>query len=256
MRDPHVVSLKYTLLVPAGLVYKDVPAMNVSHAQFRGELHEGYLNVKMDAHFPTITDARQAVETFLKAWEIDAHLKGKKIKFSFEDSELIDRNPVQGGSVVLASATCVISSSFTVSGTITVHPREYPPPPCWTTVSNLAQRMYDRFVAYQEKQESIFTSGYYCLTELQVAAGTTVTRKARASAASRFKIDIEVLDTLGELTSERGGALFARKAGTPEPTSNEAAWLSSAVPVIIGHIASVEADADVSVLTMADLPEL
>lgn len=30
MRDPHVISLKYALMVPASLIYEDVPAAVVT----------------------------------------------------------------------------------------------------------------------------------------------------------------------------------------------------------------------------------
>ncbi|MHA4868124.1 hypothetical protein ACXZ1M_10500 [Duganella sp. PWIR1] len=255
MRDPHVVSLKYTLLVPADLIYQGVPTVKVSHAEFHAELNNGNLEVVMDAHFKSIQAAQRPVDAYLRAWEVDAHLQGHKIKFSFLSGEVIDRDPVLNGTV-LASATCVISSSFTVSGNITVRPREYPAPPGWTNVSNLAHRMYDRFVTYQEKRESIFTSGYYCLTELQEAGGGSLQRKGREPAATRFKIDLNVLRALGTLTSERGGAQFARKAGAPEATPVEAAWLAAAIPKIIHHVARVEAGVDVSVLTMEELPPL
>ncbi|WP_377702135.1 hypothetical protein [Pseudoduganella sp. UC29_71] len=248
--------MKYTLLVPAGLIYQEVPAVNVSQAQFHAKLHNGSLEVTMNAHFPSILDAQQPVDAFLRAWEVDAHLRGYKIAFSFLDGEVIDRNPEHSGTVVLAAATCIMSSSFTVMGNITVSPREYPAPPSWATVSDLARRMYSRFETYQEKRESIFTSGYYCLTELQAAAGNSVQRKGRGPAAEHFRIDVNVLNTLGELTSERGGAQFARKAGAPEPTPAEAAWLAAAVPMIIRHVASVDAGVHVNVLTMVDLPAL
>lgn len=155
MQDPHVVSLKYALLVPVGLVYENVPAVDLIRPQFAAQLCGGNLELKMSAHFPSISEARKPVDDFLKSWEMDAHLRGFQIAFSFVNGEVIDRNPAPPGTVFLSGASASCSSSSTVRGNITVFPREYPNPPEWKTCSDLVRRMYGRFVACQEKRESI-----------------------------------------------------------------------------------------------------
>jgi hypothetical protein len=255
MRDPHVVSLTYKLLVPADLIYRDVPVTLVVQALFHGYLDNGILTVTMDVHFATVQEARAPVDAYLNGWKIDAHLGGYKIDFVFEDSEVIDRNPdLNAPRLIYGSA--IMSSTSTLSASITIQPREYPPAPQWNGCSDLVLRMYRRFANYQEHRESIYSAGYYCSTALTLAADGTIARGGRSAAAEKFKVSLEVQKKLGELTSERGNPEFARKAGTSEPTPAEAAWLALAIPKLIRHVAAIEADSSVPELTMSDLPPL
>lgn len=229
--------------------------MPVTHDQFHGQLDQGKLELAMDDHFPSVDEARKPVEAFLKAWEVRAHLGGHKIGFTFHDSVIIDRNPDPSQARII-NGSAVFHCTTSMGGTLVVHPVAYPEPPTWKNCSNMVCRMYDRFAAYQEQRESIYSAGYYCLTELLENAAGTVERGGRIKVASKFNIDIEVLKKLGELTSTRGDPLSARKAGTVPATPTETVWLREAIPRIIRHVAGVEAGDVGAALTMAELPIL
>jgi hypothetical protein len=251
-----VVSLTYTLLVPASENYERASPVDTVQTGFQARLGEGKLKVTMNAHFASVDDARVQVDSFLSAWEMDAFLRGRKIGFSFLESEVIDRSPPATIGNVL---NCTVGAYVITSGKgkFTLHRMSYPEAPKWTTASAMAQRMYARFVAFMEGRESIFSTAYYCLTELQVEAGGSVTRGARDKAVTRFRIDRTVLDTLGDLSSERGDPLTARKAGASPLAPAESNWLNAAVPQLIRHVAALDGgDMTTSTLTMAELPIL
>lgn len=154
MQDPHVVSLTYTLLVPADEIYQGVSPVDSGQPAFHARLEEGKLNLTMNAHFASVDDARAQVSSFLSAWEMDAFLNGRKIEFSFLEGEVIDRNPpaVRGNVLECSVGAFVISSA---EARLTVHRKIYPAPPTWNEVSPVAKRLYGRFVTLMEGRESI-----------------------------------------------------------------------------------------------------
>jgi hypothetical protein len=89
---------------------------------------------------------------------------------------------------------------------------------------------------------------YFCVTLLEKFGGGS-----RREAATNYRIDINVLHKLGELSSDRGGMTDARKATARAPlTDIERSWVEAAIRAIGGHLAE-GSDAP---LTMTDLPSL
>ena len=81
----------------------------------------------------------------------------------------------------------------------------------------------------------------------------------REAAAQKYRISRQVLDTLGELTSEKGGR-SARKAGGSKVdyTAAERQWIDATVKALIRRVGQVGANPAGSFheITMADLPTL
>jgi len=72
---------------------------------------------------------------------------------------------------------------------------------------------------------------YFCLSLLQASA------KGRAKAARKYNIELDILDELGTLTSERGNSTDARKLdkdSTLIPLTNaEKEWICKTIRLII-----------------------
>jgi CRISPR/Cas system endoribonuclease Cas6 (RAMP superfamily) len=115
--------------------------------------------------------------------------------------------------------------------------------------------MVDRLKQYISGGESLFSAAYYSITAIE---GSTAGMAgwARKNAATKFRIELEVLKMLGELSSERGSPLEARKAGRQPPTGSERQWLESALRRVIRQVASVEGGDTLSRLSMSDLPTI
>ena len=111
--------------------------------------------------------------------------------------------------------------------------------------------------------------GYFVLTLVEAAAEEPTCTddkkprkksKRRDRAAQRFRIDYEVLATLGGLTTERGDQKTARKAPPDghfqELTGAEPAWLEQAIREIIKRLGARAAGANLPPLTLDNLPTL
>lgn len=87
---------------------------------------------------------------------------------------------------------------------------------------------------------------YLCLSYLEGLAGS------RREASIKYKIDFEVLKRLGDLSSERGDKLSARKGKSNSflpITDDEKVWIENIVKKIIRRIGEYEVDSE-------NLPEI
>src|SRR5262249_8210351 len=106
--------------------------------------------------------------------------------------------------------------------------------------------------------------GYFCLSLLEGSTGLTGRQGARKEAVNRYRIEREVLDTLGDLVSERGSLREARKLdanATRIPlTPAENACVRAALKMLMRRKAAYDRDSitaeSLPMITMDDLPEL
>jgi hypothetical protein len=96
--------------------------------------------------------------------------------------------------------------------------------------------------------------GYFCLSVIQSLYG------GRKKAGQALNVDRTVLDTFGQLTSERGDAATARKQESKPLkalTSSEERWIHAALKVLIRRVAMEQGGAPLTTLiTMKDLPPI
>lgn len=256
MRDPRVVTLTYDLQTPSGLVYDAPPAIDVSRDEFSGRLFEGRFIATMRKDYATQEEARVPVDRFLQGWVVDALLsRSHEIEFVFRNSEIIDRMPYSNGHV-LHVRSALVGVTCAASATLTLRSQTYPSPPERFSQTPLVERMLARLKQYRSGREPLYPVAYYCLTDLGDACAGNGQRGSRRAIATRFGIDLDVLNTIGELSSERGGSLEARKAGKQPASPAEAAWLESALRKMIRQVGLVEAGDTSSKLTMEHLPPL
>lgn len=255
MKDPHVVALHYRLESIEGVSYDAPPAVRVQLPAFEGALANGLFEAQMLQHYPSETAARVPVDEYLRAWEIATGVQfGRgEISFRFVRSDVVDRAPPEPG-VIRAFARAALPA-LTATGQVSTHVtrREYPPPPVQFAVDPIVETLWRRYEGHIAGREPIFSMAYYCLTELERAAGS------RRDAASKFTIDLKVLGTLGELSTARGDAMEARKAvgQSSRPASGaETAWLQATVRALVQQAARVASGVAPLRLTMSDLPRL
>ena len=204
----------------------------------------GTLTLRPLVHFATEDDARATADQFVRAWQIDAGLQHGRDDFrlTFAGIQIQDRAAAVG------TASLHSSSEQHIRGTahLKVVHTTYSQPPASFKVTPEVNDLWERYNRYVERREPLLSMAYSSLTIL--------VRGDRKDAVRRYNIQFAVLSKLGELTSERGDALRARKAvgaGTPL-TGPETAWIEAALKAIIRHLAERRS----AQLTMADLPTI
>jgi hypothetical protein len=262
MNDPLVVSLLYRLDVSYDVVrYVNPPSVTWSTPVFDADLTDGILTCTMNQHLASIEDARNAVDIYLRAWELEAALRRGRHELHFvydNKAEVVDRNPSPSpaaGNIVNLSAHGVVTVTGTASLTVIANRVAYPAPPTRFQISPNVETMWNRYQGYLAGREPLQSMAYFCLTVMEYDAGG-----GRAGLCAKYQIDKAVRDTLGDLTTDRGDPSTARKmtsahTGTPL-TGNERNWIEAAVKALILRIGEYDPQNPMPMLTMQDLPAL
>ena len=257
MNDPHVVTLHYKVEHNSSIDYSSTEPLEYHYDTFDVRVEDKDVRFSMHDHFATEREARNAVDDFIRSWELDATLMRGPNAFNlrFFQSESEDRNPTPGVICVQAGP---VRFNFAVSEVeITLSPGTYPRPPS-TPLKRTpdVESMYRRYTGYCEGKEPLTSMAYFCLTVLEASTGESIAQ--RSAAATRYCISKQVLDRMGELSSKKGGA-YARKAEgvhhslTPQGKQ----FLEAAVKTIIRRAAEVASDPDTPItsVTLHDLPQ-
>lgn len=256
MRDPHVQTMHYEVSSGESISYRNPEPLSFSNHLGTFDLSDGKLRIVPTEHFPDEDDARRAVEPFLRAWEIEADLTSNigMVRFKFDRTEVIDRNPPPPGSpqvIELKGASMVL-----VGGSVSVHVTcsKYPQPPETFRATPEVQHAYRRWLGYRSGKEPLQSMAYFVLTLLESAAG------GRKSAARSFQIDVPVLGTIGRLSSTKGDESTARKAGPgnqfQELSGSEKQWLEEAMRRVIHRLGEHASGAPLVLISLRDLPSL
>lgn len=255
MRDPHVVELRYRLVLSGDDEFRDPPPVERERDAFSMRLADDLLTVTMKEHHPTIESARARVEPFVQSWEISAALqyRRRQVSFEYKDADVIDRDPTPPGGLQIINPSTMVVPATLFSPILTVLHREYPSPPDAFVSSPDVQLMWVRYEQYLNGKEPLPSMAYFCLT---VVAPADISRK---DVSGLYNISLPILNTLSKLTSTRGDGTNARKAHNLEPlTSREEQWIREAVILLIRRLGEHAAAPDTpkQMITMADLPSL
>jgi hypothetical protein len=267
MKDPHVVSLTYRIDKAETVDFDKAPPLKVDRGAFRVTIDAYAAKIEMVDHFASVAEARSAVQPFLRAWELEADLRGpdERFRFVYGTAEVIDRNPARTGTLVkTVGAPVAASAVFGVSHTSRA---KWPDPPEELEVSPDADALWRRWWRQrEEKREPLLAATYWALTMLEAAPGLTAPAKPRhgskrrQAASAFFNIDLDVLNMIGELTSTRGGNDEERKAeGRATPLSPaERHWLEAAFRALVRRVAeqAYHGRPPPRPLAMRDLPKL
>jgi hypothetical protein len=251
MRDPHVASLRYRLVLEEGVRYDYTPRNSHVSPTFDVVIEGMEVTVTPKTHHATAELARAEAEPFLSAWEVDAGLGAGRREFSFEflRAEMVDRLPGAGG----VTLSPIVRGHATLGmGVIRTGP--FPTPPTDFAYSPDVDALWHRFVGYQKGREPLTSMAYFCWTVLKAAAG-----RDRA-AAKRFAFSNSVVSTLKRLCAQ-GDVRTARKVvSQPQRalTGAEVRWLNAAVLAMIRRTGEHAADPAErrKEITLQDLPPL
>lgn len=254
MRDPHVQTLYYKISSHESISYKNPEPIHFTNNMGEFNLAEGHLKVKPIEHFADEATVRTVVESFLRSWEMEADLTSNlgTIRFQFERSEIIDRDPPKPGEPHIVHARASGGIAFGFNATIHIQLSKYPKPPAMFTTTPEVELTYRRWIRFKEGKESLQSISYFVLTVIENIAG------GRRLAAITFSIEEGVLKKIGELSSTRGDADTARKAKAAllDLTSAEKHWLEEATRKLVYRIGQHASGGPLNILTFADLPAI
>lgn len=265
MNDPHVEELTYHIETGDGLEFQHPPPIEDETSTFRMILSNGVVTISMKEHHSTEQGARQAVEGYLRTWELDVALQydSSELRFVFDRSKIVDRDPQPPGTSQTVQLGTVPSSEAFGSLTVVARQREYPRPPSDFVADTDAKTMWEQYERYKEGRDRLLPMAYSCLTRLEHRARNhPVKGNSRMRAASMYRVDYQVLDTLGRLATTLGDAAEARKLGPQsqlrDPTVQEVKWIEAALRLLIRRAGQYAADPQRAwpQLTMADAPAL
>ena len=256
MRDPHVEAVYFKVSSGEDISYKDPEPLSFPNHLGEFRLADGMLKVVPAEHFGSGQEASQAIDGFLRAWEIEADLKRNlgTIRFTYSHADMIDRDPPPPGEpqVIHAEGIC---SEIAIGASFQAHVLlgRYPEPPERFSASEYAQHAYRRWLRYRNGQEPLQAMVYFIITLMERIAG------GRAKACDLFKIDMAVRNKMGDLCSERGSALTARKArsaGFDELSPIEKNWLEQAVKRLILRLGEQASGQSLDQITMENVEQL
>ncbi len=256
MNDPHVVALHYKVDHTSGIDYSRAEPVKFHYDAFDVRVEDRHVRFSMNDHFATEQDARNAVDDYIRGWELDAALvRGPNaFKLRFDRAEIEDRNPTPG--VMYAQAGSVRFNVTVSAAQATVSPRTYPRPPSARLKRTPdVESMFYRYVGYREGKEPLTAMAYFCLTVLEASTGKR--RGQRAAAAKQYHINRQVLNQLAELSTTKGGAHARKAEGVHRDlTEQERQFLEAAVEKIIRRAAEAGDDPTASLeeITMLNFP--
>jgi hypothetical protein len=257
MNDPHVERLIYEVKTREDITFRNPPPVRWSTGDFEMELVADIASFKMRRHYSSRDAAKETVDRYLEAWDIDMgiHLGTPEFSFQFKMAEMIDRDPPprETSHVMHASGTARV----TVSGSARAHVirARYPQPPREFIVSPDVDSMWRRYQGYLDGREPLSDMAYFCLTVVRRSAG------ALGSPSQRCRIAARVLSKLGTLThvgTDRTARTAVPRHEQRDLTGQEKAWVEATVRALIRRMGEYAYDPDREwpQITMADLPSL
>ena len=239
MNDPHVAALIYRVRHHESVDYGEAKPLGFENDQFVGSVKDGRGRFELKEHYSTEQQAREAVEPFIRNWRFDAELRRDPDCFvlAFDKAEIIDRKPTPG--VIEMHAAPIRANASISSAKVTVSPPTYPPPPTGIDSSHAdVQTLHDRYRRFREGREDLASFAYFCLTVLEYP----FTPPKRKRAAASYRVELEVLQRIGELSSTKGGSGARKREGVDAPlTGQERRFLERATRRLIRRLAEYHA---------------
>jgi hypothetical protein len=258
MNDPHVEALLYRVEHGACVDYDKAKPLEHDTPIFNVLVEKSRARFELNEHYATREAAREVVEPFIRAWELNVGLEHgpERFRLVYERTEIIDRNPtpgsIHGGGELAASQATVHAG-----GVVTAHPASYPRPPMALFVNPDVKKMYEGYMRYCQGRDRLGVIAAICLGVLEDSLGTT--NKRRRKAAKKYHISPRVLDKLGYLAATKGGTEARKAVGAKEEfTSQEKMWIVATIKAIIRRAAEVAYDPRqyLPQITLAGLPPL
>ena len=257
MNDPHVVALNYRIEHHSSVDYDGASPLNQSEEAFEIHVERNNVRFAMKRHYATKSEALEAVEGYIRGWEHLAALQygPNEFKLVFDGAEIEDRDPTPG--VVYASAKPIRVNVSLSEPTVHVSRGAYPEPPSTRMeISPDVKLMFDRYVEYRARRGYLTDMANFCLTILENSVQTK--KERRKAAAKHYDIEYKVLDKIGRLCSQKGGAEARKAQGVDQDLNGqERQFLEEVVKAIIRRAAEVVGDPNGSrdTIVLSDFPD-
>ena len=257
MNDPHVVALNYRIEHHSSVDYDGASPLDRSEEAFEIHVERNNVRFAMKRHYATTSEALEAVEDYIHAWEHLAALQygPNEFKLLFDGDEIEDRDPTPG--VVYVSAKPVRFNFSVSEATGHVSRGAYPrPPSSRMEIGPDIKLMFDRYVRYRARRGDITDMANFCLTILEESVQTK--KKRRDAAAKHYDIEYRVLDKIGRLCSQKGGTEGRKAQGVDQDLNGqEKQFLEEVVKAIIRRAAEVASDPNGSrdTIVLSDFPD-
>jgi len=256
----RVESLVYQVKSVESVVYENPPPVEVDTEKWKGCLKNGVLTCHMKVHYSSVAEAREEVERYLRAWEIDAaitHGRGS-LKFVYQDAVMVSlASKGEDDARICLVAHDVVTVRAVVK--ITVKQKNYPSPPRLFELSPDVQALWTRYEGCLDGKEPLLSMAYWCLSMIEVSYG----QGNREAAARTLNVDSQVLSTLGRLTSTKGDSAVGRKVpkrGELHALSGaEGTWIEAVIKKLIrraGEYAGCDDNRALTRVSMQDFPPL
>lgn len=255
----HVSAVRYQFVPPDIVQYENPPPVQWETEAFCMRLEDGIARFEMKEHHCSEETARDRIDKYLREWEIKTVLEfgHPGIGFEFIEAEVIDRvSPPD----LLHPVSAKFTISFETLGPSPVRKEQLPDPPNDFVISADVNTMWLRYQGYRKRREPLASMAYACLTLLDSSVKASPSRRQRA--ADLYRIEYQILKTLGRLTSTVGDDRDARKLESGRVrrshTAAEKTWIDAAIRRVILRAAERAAKprATRPLISMSDLPEL
>ena len=255
MNDPHVVALNYRIEHHSSVDYDEANPLDRSEETFEIHVERSNVRFAMKRHYATTSEALEAIEGYIHAWEHLAALQygPNEFKLVFDGAEIEDRDPTPGVVYVPVHDRISVSEQDAVHLSRGEYPR---PPSTRMEFSRDVKLMFDRYVAYRSRLGYLADMTNFCLTILENSVQANKNR--RKAAAKHYNIEYRVLSQIGRLCSQKGGAEARKAQGIDQDLSGqERQFLEEAVKAIIRRAAEVAADPNGSrgTILLSDFPD-
>lgn len=259
VKHSHVFAVRYQLVPPEIVQYENPPPVQWETEAFRMRLEDGIARFEMKEHHCSEEAARERIDKYLREWEIKTVLKfgHPEIGFEFVEAEVIDQ-------VAPPDLLHPVSAKFAIPiealGPSPAPREQLPDPPHDFVLSADVNTMWLRYEGYRNGREPLASMAYACLTLLESSVKSSASRRQRA--ADLYRIDHQILATLGRLTTTVGDERDARKFESGRvPRSHTAAektWIDAAIRIVILRAGGRAANprATLPLISMSDLPNL
>jgi hypothetical protein len=230
MNDPHVVSLTYRIDHDDTITYAAPPTeWNLDRFEVIASGRE--ITLRLKEHYAEEGQAIAAVSTFIESWQNSVALSSSRrehFRLRFRRAEIVDRQPTPG-------VLHVHSARHEIKGgQVKLHlsRSKFPEPPA-TMFSADASALLDRYLRVKEGRAELPAAAYFCLTVLEMRRPPP----QRKNAGKELCIDLDVLNTIGQLTNEAGGDQARKAKGVSRPlTEAEGRWLEEAMRKLVERV--------------------
>ena len=260
MNDPTVVALIYRIEHGKSVDYCNAEPLDREEPGFRVRVDKDIVRVEFKDHHATEPAARDAIKEYIKQWEFTAGLKHgpDAFRLSFVRPEIEDRHPLadsKPGGVVNLRGSIVMDLQLRGDLTVRHHLPHYPAPPSGVKITPDVKSMYDRYIGYRQGKEPLASMAYFCLTVLEYSFNV----QRRKEAAEYYQISEDILDRIGDLSTNSGGPQARKADGRARPLADqECRFLEQAIQAVICRAArrAHNPEGALSKISLSDLPSL